>query len=95
VLGWDEWRKGQRYGTILCDLERRCVIDLLPDPSAGAFVWDRKRLTSAPSLPTKRSASRRFTIDLNTRVLEPLDNPFGPSLSPMVLWLVRGDAQHT
>lgn len=25
------WRKGQRYETILCDLERRCVVDLLPD----------------------------------------------------------------
>jgi hypothetical protein len=31
VLGMDDWawRKGQRYGTILCDLERRCVVDLL------------------------------------------------------------------
>jgi transposase len=32
-LGIDDWawRKGQRYGTILCDLERRRVVDLLPD----------------------------------------------------------------
>jgi transposase len=32
VLGVDDWawKKGQRYGTILCDLERRGVIDLLP-----------------------------------------------------------------
>jgi transposase len=33
VLGIDDWawRKGQRYGTILCDLERHMVVDLLAD----------------------------------------------------------------
>jgi len=40
VLGMDDWawRKGQRYGTILCDLERRCVVDLLPDRQSSTVT---------------------------------------------------------
>src|SRR6266851_4704862 len=36
VLGIDDWawRKGQKYGTILCDLERAHPVDLLPDRTA-------------------------------------------------------------
>jgi hypothetical protein len=36
LLGIDDWawRKGRRYGTILCDLERGKAVDLLPDRSA-------------------------------------------------------------
>jgi transposase len=42
VLGVDEWawRRGHRYGTILCDLERRRLVDLLPERSAESLrVW--------------------------------------------------------
>jgi transposase len=40
VLGVDDWAwcKGQKYGTILVDLERRCVIDLLADRSADTLA---------------------------------------------------------
>jgi transposase len=36
IVGIDDfaWKRGQRYGTIVCDLERRRVVDLLPDREA-------------------------------------------------------------
>ena len=40
VIGLDEWawRRGRRFGTIVCDLERHQVLDLLPERSALAVA---------------------------------------------------------
>ena len=46
VIGIDDWawKKGHRYGTIVCDLERHRVIDILPDRDAGTVeAWLAKR----------------------------------------------------
>ncbi|GAC1566068.1 MAG: ISL3 family transposase [Ktedonobacteraceae bacterium] len=45
VVGVDEWawRKGQRYGTILVDLEQQAPIDLLEDATSESFAaWLQK-----------------------------------------------------
>jgi transposase len=45
VVGIDDWayKRGQTYGTILVDLERHCVLDLLPDRTAAtAAAWFRQ-----------------------------------------------------
>jgi transposase len=74
ILGIDDWawRKGQRYGTILCDLERRTVVDLLPDRDStsvqqwlqshpGAEVISRDR-ASAYAEAARRAAPKAVQV---------------------------------
>ncbi len=71
VIGIDEWawRRRQRYGTVICDLERRRLIDLLPDREPAtvkawlsaipAFVWSRAIAPAASPAPPPRQPRRR------------------------------------
>jgi transposase len=51
VVGIDDWawKRDHRYGTILCDLERRQIVDLLPDrEGATVEAW----LSTRPTITT-------------------------------------------
>ncbi len=85
VVGLDEWasRKGPRYRTIAVDLERRTVIDILPDRSAvSTAAWlaerpsieliarDRDGLyadASRQGAPQARQIADRFHLVQNLR----------------------------
>lgn len=40
VIGIDDWawKRGHRYGTIICDLERQCIVAVLPDREAATVA---------------------------------------------------------
>jgi transposase len=85
ALGVDDWaiRKGRTYGTILVDLERHRVVDLLPDRTAamladwlrrhrGVRILARDRSTEyargmAAGAPRARQVADRWHLLLNVR----------------------------
>jgi transposase len=80
IVGIDDWawKRGQRYGTIVCDLERRRIIDLLPDRSVStveAWLKERPEITviardrgggyrhaAARALPRSRQVADRWHL---------------------------------
>ncbi|HEU0150186.1 MAG TPA: ISL3 family transposase [Bradyrhizobium sp.] len=85
VVGIDDWawRRGRSYGTIVCDLERRRVIDLLPGrASAPVRDW----LAAHPSVAV-------ITLRRGRTYGRTGGNPDRRSVAP-ARQCVRGIAQH-
>ena len=53
------WRKGHRYGTIICDLERHHRLDILPDRDAASVAAWLKRYPSIEIISRDRGESMR------------------------------------
>lgn len=97
VIGVDDWawRKGCTYGTVIVDLEKRKVIDLLPDREAGTLTnW----LLEHPSVETvarDRSPTYRSGIMMGrpyaTQVADRwhLLSNFGDALEKMIERVLR------
>lgn len=102
VLGIGDWawRKGHRYGTILCDLERGKVIDLLPDRSAesterwlrahpGAEIISRDRASLYAEAAT-HAAPRAVQVADRWHLLHNLSEALVDALRPHHRLLAEG-----
>lgn len=94
VLGIDDWtwRKGRRYGTILCDLENGEVADLLPDRSEesteqwlrvhpGAEIISRDR-ASLYAKASAKAAPRAMQIADRWHLLHNMSDALVEALAP-------------
>ena len=66
IMGVDEWsfRKGHRYGTILVDLERQQVIELLPERTAESLAEWLRAHPEVEIVSRDRASVYRDGIDL-------------------------------
>ena len=84
VIGVDEWakRKGRTYGTILVDLERHTVIDVLDDHSTEAveqWLVAHPHDLSGPQRPLRALALHRAYLPVRmTAYSSPTDRQTGP-----------------
>jgi transposase len=64
IIGIDDfaWKRGQRYGTIVCDLERRCIIDLLPDRQQATVEAWLARHPGIAVVARDRGAGYRYAV---------------------------------
>ena len=99
VLGIDDFafRRRHTYGTILIDLERRCVVDLLPDREANTLVrWLEQRpgvqivsrdrasayaQAAAAAVPGATQVADRFHLLVNLR--EAMEQAFQRNARPV------------
>jgi transposase len=64
IIGIDDfaWKRGQRYGTVVCDLERRRIIDLLPDRQQATVEAWLVRNPGIAVVARDRGASYRHAV---------------------------------
>jgi hypothetical protein len=99
VLGVDDWawQKGQRYGTVLVDRERRRVLDLLPGRRRGGPVARREAQPHAAERRKQDGRSRRReryeqVVALAAQGLShvPISRRTGVSRHTILRWLAAG-----
>ena len=108
VAGVDDWagRKGHKYGTIIVDLERRAVVDVLADRSAATMTnWfrdhpnvdvvsrDRAGLyaeAAREGAPQAKQVADRFHLMQNFR--ETVERPLGGYEAPILAAAASGAA---